>query len=207
MTMTSTSPTYMQPASLMKLSVARYQKMIEAGILTPDDEVELLENYLVLKVTRNPPHDSVLQRMLRPLLRLIPVKYDLRIQSAITLADSQPEPDGAVVLAEPASYQTRHPSAADVALVIEVADSSLLRDRRDKTRIYARAGIPVYWLVNLVNHRVEVYSAPSGPTEEPAYGSVQTCQPGDTIPLILDGGEVGGVAVLDLMPPAEADEE
>ena len=187
----------------MKVSVARYQKMIETGILTADDKVELLENYLVLKTTRNPPHDSVLQRMLRPLLRLIPMKYDLRVQSAITLADSQPEPDGAVVLAEPSSYQTRHPSPADVGLVIEVADSSLLRDRRDKTRIYARAGIPVYWIVNLVDHRIEVYSAPSGPTADPAYGNVQTYQRGDRIPIVLDSGEVGGVLVDEIMPPVD----
>src|SRR3954453_5670377 len=89
--------TYGLDASIAKFSVSRYQRMIEAGILTAEDKVELLENYVVLKMPRNPPHDSTLQRMLRPLLRSLPAAWDLRIQSAVTLADSQPEPDFAIV--------------------------------------------------------------------------------------------------------------
>src|SRR4051812_5306904 len=103
MTPAATSVTYGSSAAIAKFSVAQYQKMAKEGILKPEDKVELLENYVVLKMTRNPSHDSVLQRMLRPLLRVIPDAYDLRIQSAITLTDSQPEPDGAVVRAEPGS--------------------------------------------------------------------------------------------------------
>lgn len=90
--------------------------------------------------------------------------------------------------------------AADVGLVIEVADSSLLRDQRDKTRIYARAGIPVYWIVNLVDRRIEVYSQPTGPTAVPAYQSFQTYQPGDAVPLVLDGNPAGSVPAADLLP-------
>lgn len=59
-------------------------------------------------------------------------------------------------------YEGRHPLAADVGLVIEVADTSLPRDQHDKGRIYANAGIPVYWVVNLVDHRIEIYSRPAG---------------------------------------------
>jgi uncharacterized protein (TIGR02996 family) len=77
--------------------------------------------------------------------------------------------------------------ATDVGLIIEVADSSPLRDQRDKTRIYARGSIPIYWIVNLVDRRVEVYSQPSGPAAVPAYGAFQLYQPGGTIPLVLDG--------------------
>jgi Uma2 family endonuclease len=185
---------------MAKFSVARYQQMIEGGILTPDDKVELLENYVVLKMPRNPPHDSTLQRMLRPLLRALPSGWDLRVQAALTLTDSQPEPDFAVVRGGAADYETRHPGPADTGLVIEVANSSLLRDRHDKTRIYARAGIPVYWIVNLVDRRIEVYSQPNAALPVPAYASFQTYQPGDAIPLVLDGVTVGTVTAADLLP-------
>lgn len=200
MTPTATPVTYGLDASLARFSVARYQKMIEVGILTPDDKVELLENYVVLKMPRNPRHDSTLQRMLRPLLRSLPDSWDLRVQSAVALPDSQPEPDFAVVRGSAAHYEKRHPTAADVGLVIEVADSSLLRDQRDKTRIYARGGIPSYWIVNLVDQRIEVYSQPSGPTAVPSYGSFQTYQPGDGVPLVLDGSVVGTVPAAELLP-------
>lgn len=199
MTPTVTPVTYGHDASIARFSVARYQKMIENGILTPEDKVELLENYVVLKMPRNPRHDSTLQRMLRPLLRPLPAGWDLRIQSAVALADSQPEPDFALVRGSAADYDNRHPGPADVGLVIEVADSSLLRDQRDKTRIYARGGIPCYWIVNLVDRRVEVYSQPSGPTAVPAYNSFQIYQPGDALALFLDGAAVATVPVTDLL--------
>jgi hypothetical protein len=192
--------TYGHDAAFPRFSVARYQRMIEAGILTSEDKVELLENYLVLKMPRNPRHDSTLQRMLRPLLRSVPAGWDLRAQSAITLPDSQPEPGFAVVRGTAIDYENRHPTASDVAVVIEVADSSLLRDQRDKTRIYARGNIPCYWIVNLVDRRIEVFTQPSGPAAVPAYGAFQTYQPGDDIPLVLDGNAGGTVPVSDLLP-------
>jgi Uma2 family endonuclease len=199
-TTTGTPMTYGHDASIARFSVARYQRMIETGVLTPEDKVELLENYVVLKMPRNPPHDSTLQRMLRPMLRPLPAGWDLRVQLSIALTDSQPEPDFAVVRGTAADYENRHPGAADTGLVIEVANSSLLRDQRDKTRIYARGGIPVYWIVNLVDRRVEVYSQPSGPTAVPAYGSFQVYQPGDNLPLLLNGNTVGNIPVADLLP-------
>jgi hypothetical protein len=203
MTPTTTTPqpvTYGHDTSVATFSVVRYQRMIEAGILTPDDKVELLENYVVLKMPRNPRHDSTLQRMLRPLLRAVPAGWHLRIQSAVALTDSQPEPDFALVRGSAADYETRHPGPADVGLVIEVADSSLLRDQRDKTRIYARGGIPCYWIVNLVDRRIEVYTQPTGPAPVPAYGACQTYQPGDAVPFVLDGVTVGNIPAADLLP-------
>jgi Uma2 family endonuclease len=200
---TTTTPqpvTYGRDASIARFSVERYQRMIETGILTPADKVELLENYVVVKMPRNPLHDSVIQLMLRPLLRAIPAGWDLRVQSAVALPDSQPEPDFAVVRGSARDYRSRQPAAADTALVVEVADSSLPRDQRDKTRIYARGGIPCYWIINLVDLRVEVYTNPSGPTTVPAYGTFQTFQHGDAVPLILDGVTVASVPVGDLLP-------
>jgi hypothetical protein len=200
MTTTATPVTYGHDASIARFSVARYQKMIETGILTPEDKVELLENYVVLKMPRHPRPDSPLQRMLRPLMGALPTGWDLRIQAAIVLMDSQPEPDFALVRGSWGNYQICQPASADVGLVIEVADSSLLRDQRDKTRIYARSSIPIYWIVNLVDRRIEAFSQPSGPTPVPAYGSFQVYQPGDAVPLVLDGVTVGHVPASELLP-------
>src|SRR5438132_7230308 len=127
-TVTVQPVTYGLDASIARFSVARYQRMIETGILTAEDKVELLENYVVLKMPRNPLHDSIVQRLLRPLLRPLPSDWDIRIQLAVELLDSQPEPDFALVRGSDVVYRARHPGPADVGLVIEVANSSLLRD-------------------------------------------------------------------------------
>jgi Uma2 family endonuclease len=192
--------TYGQDASIARFSVAKYQRMIEAGILTTEDKVELLENYVVLKMAKNPPHDGTLDIIKAALGPLLPSGWLLRVQQTVVLADSQPEPDFAIVRGNPRSYLTRHPGPADVGLLIEVADSSLLRDQRDKTRIYARAGIAIYWIVNLVDGRVEAYWQPSGPAAVPAYGTVHTYQAGDSVPLTLDGQTIASVSAIDLLP-------
>jgi Uma2 family endonuclease len=192
--------TYGLDASMAQFSVARYQRMIETGILTPADKVELLENYVVLKMPRNPIHDGTIDVVRAGLGNRLPAGWWLRIQQTVVFSDSQPEPDFAVVRGTPRSFLNRHPEPADVGLLMEVAESSLLRDQRDKLRIYARGNIPWYWIINLVDRRVEVYSQPSGPTAVPAYQAFQTYQPGDLLPLVLDGNTVATIAVADLLP-------
>jgi Uma2 family endonuclease len=192
--------TYWADPSVYRFSVAQYQRMIEAGVLSPEDKVELLEGYVVYKMPRNPPHDGTIQVITKRLGRRIPTGWDLRVQLTIELTDNQPEPDFSVARGDETTYLTHHPVATDLGLVIEVTDTSLLRDQRDKSRIYARAGIPVYWIINLVDRRVEVYTQPSGPTAAPSYGALQTYQPGDTVPLVLDGAPVASVPVADLLP-------
>jgi Uma2 family endonuclease len=201
MTPTTAHPvTYGLDASIARFSVASYQRMIETGILMAEDKVELLENYVVLKMARNPRHDSTIQRFNRSVPRLLPSGWDIRIQSAITLSDSQPEPDISVVRGSAVDYDNHPPGPADIGQLIEIAEASLLRDQRDKTRIYARAGTSCYWIANLEDRRLEVYTQPSGPVAIPAYGAFQIYQPGDTIPLVLDGVVVGSLAVADLLP-------
>lgn len=200
MTPTATSVTYGLDASIARFSVARYQRMIETGILTSQDKVELLENYVVLKLPRNPPHDGTIDLVKAALPAPLPSGWMLRIQQTVVLSDSQPEPDFALVRGNPRSYLSRHPAPPDVGLLVEVADSSLLRDQRDKTRIYARGGIVCYWIVNLVDRRIEVFSQPTGPADVPAYNSFQIYQPGDDVPLVLDGVAVGSVPAAELLP-------
>ncbi len=198
---TTTQPvTYGHDAAIARFSVARYARMIETGILTPDDKVELLENYVVLKMPRLPLHDGTIDLMKAALPLLVPPGWLLRIQQTLVLSDSQLEPDFSLVRGTPRTYLTRHPVAADAGLVIEVAESSLLRDRDDKARIYVRGNIPCYWIVNLVDRQLDVYTQPAGPTAAPAYASVQAYKAGDVVPLVLDGNHVGSIGVADLLP-------
>ncbi|HEX5442575.1 MAG TPA: Uma2 family endonuclease [Pirellulales bacterium] len=196
----STPITYGQDASIAKFSVARYQKMIETGVLTPDDKVELLENYVVLKMPRKPPHDGTIDLLMAAIGLRLPAGWLPRVQRAVVFSDSQPEPDFAVVRGTARSYLARHPAAGDVGLLVEVADSSLLRDQRDKARIYARGGIVCYWIVNLPDRQVEVYTQPSGSAATPDYASIRFYGAGDQLSLMLDGQPVAAVAVEDLLP-------
>ena len=177
--------TYEMSAAIARISVPQYQKMIREGIFDVNDHVELLENYVVLKMARNPKHDDVIDHIYEVLAVHKPNGWRIRSQSAVTFSDSQPEPDLAVVRGQ--EFAKRHPLSSETGLVIEVANSSLMRDRNDKGRIYSRAGIPIYWLVNLVENRIEVYTQPSGPCEDPAYASCEMFTAGQSIPLTLDG--------------------
>jgi len=187
-------------AGFRRFSVPEYHKLIEIGVLTEDDNLELLEGYLVHKMSRNPPHDAALQKIARIMFRTLPPGWDARIQCAVTLPESEPEPDVAVVRGDENTYVRRHPSPADIGLLIEVSDATLAADRLDKGRIYARANITCYWIVNLVNRQIEVYTQPSGPINVPAYPQPATFRPGDAVPLILDGAAVATIAVDDVLP-------
>ena len=199
-TATAQSVTYGRDAAMSRFSVKQYQRMVESGVLTPDDKVELLEHCVVLKMPGNPPHDGTIQAISKRIGRRLPTGWDYRVQSSVELSDSQPEPDIAICRGDEVAFLNRHPTPSDVGFLVEVASSSLLRDQRDKTRIYSRANISVYWIINLVDRRIEVYTQPSGPTEVPAYGAFQTFQPGDDVPLVLDSATVGTVPATDLLP-------
>jgi len=197
MTPTTSQPvTYGHDASLARFSVVRYQAMIETGILTPDDHVELLENWVVLKMPKSPIHDGTLDLVGGALRQRLLPGWLLRVQSAIALDDSQPEPDFSLVRGGTRDYLGLHPGPADIALLIEVAHSSIQRDQRDKARLYARAGIAVYWIINLDARRVEVHEQPSGPTAAPGYGQVRNYHVGDELPLPVGGT----VPVAELLP-------
>jgi hypothetical protein len=183
-------------SALRRFSVSEYQQMIQSGILDENDDVELLEGYVVLKMPRNPPHDGTIQLARATIAAVLPGGWDIRVQSAVTLPDSQPEPDLALARGTTRTYLTRHPGPADLGLIVEVSDSTLDGDRSDKGRIYARAGLSVYWIVNLVHGQLEVYTAPA----PSGYGQRQDLTPGASVPLTLDGATVATIAVADLLP-------
>lgn len=199
-TQTANLPLLGKLAGFRRFSVREYHKLIEIGVLTEDDNLELLEGYLVQKMSRKPPHDATLQKAVKKLLRVLPNGWELRVQSAVTLPESETEPDVAVVRGDENTYVNRHPGPPDIGLLIEVADSTLDGDRADKCRIYARAGISCYWIVNLVDRQVEAYTDPSGPTAQPAYATRTDYRQGDGVPLRLDGTALASLPVDEFLP-------
>lgn len=202
------TPHYTTDAAMFTLTGDRYDQWVRDGVLTEDDKVELLEGHLVLKMPINPPHDNAVDVLAELLTKMVPAGWRVRSQGTAKLTESRPEPDVALARGDRRAFANRHPEPADFGLVVEVSDSSLARDEKDKTRIYARDAIPVYWVVNLVDRRVEVFTDPTGPDpapgspggDEPHYQSRQDYPAGTAVPVVLDGVTVGTVAVDELLP-------
>lgn len=192
------------PDQIWRISVAQYHAMIEAGILTDDDAIELLEGWLVTKMPKKPLHRAVTHLVRKLLTDLISAGWYLDSQEPITILDSEPEPDVMVVKGNTLDYLDQHPGPADVALIIEVSDATLQRDRTLKQQIYATAEIPVYWIINLIENQVEVYTEPSGPTEQPNYGQRRTYGFNDQVPVMIAGNEIGHLKVEALLPNRES---
>jgi Uma2 family endonuclease len=185
---------------ILRLSIEQYHAIIQAGILTDDDSVELLEGWLVFKMPKNPPH-RVTTRLVRTALEnILPPGWYVDSQEPITLSNSEPEPDIVVVRGDTRQYLDRHPGAEDIALIIEVSDTTLQRDRTVKKGIYARAGISIYWILNLVEEQVEVYSQPLVEVEQPDYSQRLDFGRSAVIPIIIEGIEIGAIAVDALLP-------
>lgn len=185
---------------IYRLSVEQYHAIAKAGILDNDEPVELLEGLLVQKMTKNPPHTVATQLIQEALRAILPADWRVPAQEPITLADSEPEPDLVVVRGGIRRYLEHHPGPQDLALVVEVADATLRGDRGSKKRTYARAGILIYWVVNLVENQIEVYADPTGPIQTPNYRQQQNYGPADMIPVIIEGREIGRLAVRELLP-------
>ena len=183
-----------------RLSVAQYFEMADKGILTTDDRVELIEGVLVAKMTKYPPHVLGTLLVFQELSRILPAGWHARQEAPVLTQSSVPEPDCAIIRGGARDYRDHHPSLEDVALVVEVADSSLNFDRKSKAKVYAKAAIPTYWIANLADHVIEVYSDPSGPSELPQYRATQIFTIDEVIPVVLDGHEIARIAVRDLLP-------
>jgi Uma2 family endonuclease len=163
------------PHQIRPLRRVEYDKLIELGAFQ-DERIELLEGAMVAMPPIGAPHSSAVQELNRILLPALLERATVRIQNPFAaLDDSEPEPDVAVV--PPGRYATAHPEQA--YLIVEVSESSLPIDRVIKQRIYARSGVPEYWIVNLVEGCIEVYTEP-GPiayARVTRYGRGQTLRP------------------------------
>jgi Uma2 family endonuclease len=186
------------PSPLYRMTVDEYEAMVESGAFQGRNRFHLINGYLVEKMTHNPPHAIADDLCGRELARVLPGWY-IRPAKPIRLPgqDSEPEPDRCVVRGTIVDYDGHHPGPDDIAMVVEVADSSLAADRKLAAEVYGPAGIPICWIVDVRGRRVEVYTGP-GPR---GYRSSETFGEGQSVPVVIGGQEVGRIAVGDILPP------
>ena len=185
------------PYQPVRMSVQRYHELTLAGAFTEHDCVELLDGVVTEKMSKNPPHRIVTRRCDLELSRIVPAGWHVQNQEPITLQNSEPEPDVAVIRGQLSDYSNRHPQIGDIALVVEVADTTLVTDRF-KAQLYAQAGIPVYWLVNLPERLIEVMESPKSTASLPAYALSTKYLAADLIPVVIAGQTVAHLTVGDL---------
>ena len=198
--MPTTNPATQTQPDVFRFTVARYHQMIAEGILNEYDDVELIEGVIRSKMSKGDEHETVIEQLNALLVRALPPTACLRCQSALVLADSEPEADFAICT--PARARGgKNPGPVDTFLVVEVSDTTLAFDRQDKGRMYATAGIAVYWVVNVVDRQIEVYTDPVSPTGTAAHYRTRTLySPNDQIPIVVAGTSVGAIAVVDALP-------
>jgi Uma2 family endonuclease len=186
---------------LARLAVEKYEAMVAAGLLAKRDRLELIEGHLVEKMTKHPPHSVTVGLCLDVISAPLPTGWHIRAEQPVRIPDrdSEPEPDLAVTRGSRADYLRSHPGPGEIALVVEIADSSALDDRQ--MALTYGGGIPAYWLVNIRDRQLEVYTNPSGPAAPLGYRHVQVLDPDNNVPLILDGQLIVGIPVGELLPP------
>jgi hypothetical protein len=161
-------------AEIWPLSLDDYHRMVETGIVGEDTPIEFIEGYLVAKdqgrgpgMGHGPAHALAVSNVSELLTVALAATSVVRCQLPVTLppgvlptAGSEPEPDLVVAVGPRGRYSDHHPGPAEIQLILEVADSSLAYDRSTKARLYAWAGVPLYWIINLIDRRLEIYSDP-----------------------------------------------
>jgi len=146
-------------SSLGHYTVEQYYALADCGVLAPDDRVELLDGLIVSMPPRSDEHDAIIHVVLYSLLEKLGLEVGVRVQAPFVVGGtSVPQPDLAIVPGKARDYLLAAPTKAH--LVVEVSKSSLPQDRLTKSAIYARAGVPCYWIVNLRDRCVEVYREP-----------------------------------------------
>ena len=159
-------------------TVHEYHKMGEAGILTEDDRVELIEGESLVMPPIGEAHFGNVNRFTLLFVRAFGSLAVVHIQNPVRVGlRNEPEPDVTLLRLRDDFYEGKFPEAEDVLLLVEIADSSLGYDRNTKLPLYAKAGIPDYWIVDLIHREIAVYRDPS----RGKYRSVQRLKHGDTI--------------------------
>ena len=174
-------------------SRGEYERAVAAGAFGAEPRIELIDGEVVERTPQGSRHFTGVRLVEEALRQAFGVGFDVRSQGPLAIADdSEPEPDVAVVEGSIRDYRDVHPTAA--LLVVEVSDDSLRRDRTTKQRLYAKCGIPEYWVVALPASRLEVYRDP----DAGGYGTVTVHQRGDGVaPLACPNATI---AIDDLLP-------
>jgi Uma2 family endonuclease len=195
-TATTTQPRVSSPRP-HRITVDEYERIIEAGVLEDPGRVELIDGEMVDKMGKSAEHGYATKKTIRAVDGRLPSGWTWRSEQPVRIPPlDEPEPDVTVVRGTDEDYEHKLPTPADVALLVEVSDSTLSQDRGKKRSTYAKGRIPVYWIVNLVNRQVEVYSRPG----KTGYRSHKTYASGEQVPLTIGGQELPPIAVDDLLP-------
>ena len=184
---------------LRRMTVREFDRLVDFDVIEDDVRFELAEGWVVDKMSRNPRHDSTLQILLEAIHNTLPGEWKVRSQMGVTLDESKYEPDIAIVPGPVTRYRDRHPVASEVLLIAEISGATLRFDRGIKLRSYARNMIKEYWIVNIVKCYVEVYSAPSGPTDQPQYEICERYLPGQRIVVRRGARKIFDVAVSEFL--------
>ncbi len=187
-----------RPLRLRRITVEEYERIAAAGALNEPARIELIDGYLVEKMPKKPEHIYTTKEALKALDRRLPPGWTSRQEQPVRIPDfDEPEPDIAIVRGSDADYRHRYPTPADVALVVEVSETSPAQDRGEKLAAYARAGVGVYWIVNLIDRQAEVYTRP---TRAGRYRSRKDYRPGQQVPVVIAGQPLAPIAVDDILP-------
>jgi Uma2 family endonuclease len=171
--------------------------MIEGGTIDEDERVELIEGLLIARSRRSRAEIVAGNKGLRILWRMIPPGWHVAKDLPIRLSDwSRPEPDLAIIRGVVDDYDDRDATAEEIAMVVEIAGPDLSADRTDLARMYAAAGIPIYWIINLTEGQLEFFSEP----RRDGYQSHLVLSRGQDVPVVVAGVEVAWIAVADLLP-------
>jgi Uma2 family endonuclease len=194
-------PPVVSALPVRRFTIREYQKLLDVGVFQSGDPYELLNGVIVAKMPQNGPHASASSRLERRLNKLLPDEWLVRAGKPLTVPSSEsvPEPDIAVVSGPEDKYDARHPAPNEVALLVEVSDSSLGRDTGEKLAVYARARVPQYWVMNVKERVIEVYTDPKG-GKAPAYRTRTDYTGTDSVPVVVAGHALGSIAVKDLLP-------
>ncbi len=185
------------PSRLYRMSLEQYESLIASGFFSKQDDVHLINGYVVNRMAESPLHGAVCDALSLAVGAILLAGWYPRSEKGLKIPTqtSIPRPDLAVVRGTPRAYLKRYPEAADAALVAEVSLSSLDEDRA-MADIYAAGGIPVYWIVDVDDGQVEVYSDP-GPS---GYRSHEVLAPGHVLSVVIDGVVIGEIPVADILP-------
>ena len=144
-----------------KFTISDYYKMVEVGILDTSDKVELIYGEIIRMSLIKSSHASIVDRLNLELILSLQRTVVVRIQNPIRISNhSEPEPDLVIAKIKEGNYRNEHPKPEDILLLIEVADTTLQMDRKLKGNLYADAKIEEYWIVNIEDKQIEIYSQP-----------------------------------------------
>ncbi len=175
-----------------------YERLVSAGMFHPEERLELLEGEIFQMSPQGSVHATAVSLVENALREAFGSNYVIRIQMPLALdPDSEPEPDIAVVIGSPRDYRDAHPNTAE--LIVEVADSTIEYDRKRKTRLYARAGIPEYWILNILDRHLEVHRLPvRGDSSSLTYQDQRTLTSSEKVSLLRSPET--SILVADLLP-------